>query len=246
MGERLLHALLAVAAGRPSIGFVILATLALFALVLAMAAYLVILRVWHRLRHEYRHKRTGLYSPAIEMVLMEEPYEKIREALRPRRWGDADIVQEIITEAMRHLKGPPFDTLRRASLELGFVRDNLEALNSWDRHRRGHAMERLGLLRSPEAVDGIIAILGREPLELKLVAMRALAAIGDARALPHFIDAALGVPPGLLPRLASMILEFGPPGREAVLEIINRRPGAFPTSATRDLLKELAQDWGAI
>ncbi|MEK7389319.1 MAG: HEAT repeat domain-containing protein [Elusimicrobiota bacterium] len=245
MIEPLRLAILAAIEGRPSMGVVILASIALFFLVLAMAVYLIFLRAWHRLRHDYRRSRAVLYEPAVEMVLMDEPYEKIREALRPRRRGDADIVQEVVTQAMRHLQGPPFETFRRVSLELGFLRDNLEALKSWDRHRRGHAMERLGFLRSSQAVDPLVALMDRESLEMKLVAMRALAAIGDPRALPPLVAAALQVPPGLLPRLTSMILEFGPPGREAVLELINRRPGAFPTSATRDLLRELAQDWGA-
>lgn len=231
--------------GRPSLGFVIVATIALLWLVLAMAAYLVVFRAYHRARREYRSRRLAAYQPAIELVLMEEPHAAVVAALTPRLAGDGDCVQELVTENMRHLSGPPFETLRRASVELGFVDDNLRALRSWDRHRRGHAMERLGLLRCEEAVPGLVRALAREDLDLKLVAMRALAAIGDPAALPPILDAAAALPPGLLPRLASVMLEFGAPGRDAVRELMNRRAADFPQASVPALLKELSQDWGA-
>jgi hypothetical protein len=235
----------AVIVGRPSLGFVIVATVAMLALVIGMSAYLVIFRAYHRARREYRERRLAAFQPAIELVLMEEPYSAVLEALRPRLSGDGDIVQELITENMRHLQGPPFETLRRAAVELGFVRDNLRALRSWDRHRRGHAMERLGLLRSKEAVPGLVEALSQEDLDLKLVAMRALAAIGDPSALTRILQAAESLPPGLLPRLASVMLEFGAPGRDAVRELMNRRAGDFPSASVPLVLRELAQDWGA-
>jgi HEAT repeat protein len=106
-------------------------------------------------------------------------------------------------------------------------------------------MERLGLLRTVEAVPGLVRALAREDLDLKLVAMRALAAIGDPSSLPAILDAAQVMPPGLLPRLASVMLEFGEPGRDAVKELMNRRSADFPQASVPALLKELAQDWGA-
>lgn len=245
MLERVLHAVVVVAEGRPSMAFVIVATIVLLMIVLAMSVYLLVLRAWIRLRTRYRAGRAALYRPAIELVLMEEPYEAIREALRPRRWGDGDIVQEVMVESMRHLEGEPFETLCRAARDLGFVADNERGLGSRDRHRRGHAMERLGLLRAHNSVPRIVELLVGERMDMQLVALRALAAIGDPSVLPHFVAVAGRMPPGLLPRTASMMLEFGVPGRDAVRELLNLRAADFPDASVPDLLKALAQDWGA-
>lgn len=243
MLDRVIQAVGVVAEGRPSMAFVIVATIVLLWIVLAMSAYLLVLRAWICVRGRYRDRRAALYRPAIELVLEEAPYEAVRDALRPRRWGDADIVQEVIVESIRHLQGEPFEVLRRAARELGFIADNLRALGAWDRHRRGHAMERLGFLRARKAQSRIVELLHAEEMDMKLVALRALAAIGDPGVLTHFVTAASRMPPGLLPRTASMMLEFGAPGRDAVRELLNRRSGDFPVSSVPDILHELAQDW---
>lgn len=245
MFERVLNAIGVVAEGRPSMAFVIISTIVLLWIVLTMSAYLIVLRGWIRLRKDYRERRATLYRPAIELVLMEEPYETVVAALRPRRWGDGDIVQEVVVDSMRHLQGEPFDVLCRAAVQLGFIEENMRMMRSLDRHRRGHAMERLGLFRATNATPEIVAILEKEELDMKLVALRALAEIGDATMLPHFVSAARSMPPGLLPRTASLMLEFGSPGRDAVRELMNSRAKDFPETSVPDLLKELAQDWGA-
>lgn len=246
MLARVLNAVGVVAEGRPSMAFVIVATIVLLWLVLAMTAYLLVLRAWIRIRARYRAQRATLYRPAIELVLMEEPYETVLGALRPKRWGDGDVVQEVIVDSMRHLQGEPFEVLLRAARELDFIDDNVRALDSWDFHRRGHAIERLGLLRATGAQPRILKLLETEGMELKLVALRALAAIGDPSILPYFLAVAIRMPPGLLPRTASMMLEFGAPGREAVAELLNRRSADFPSTSVPDLLRQLAQDWGAM
>jgi hypothetical protein len=221
----------------------VLSSLFLFWTVLGLAVYMVLFRAYHRLRGRYRESRARIYRPAIELVLMDEPLEKVIETLRPRRLGDADVVQEVMLESMRHLQGAPFDALREAARRLGFVEHNLRSLRSANRHLRGRALDRLGVMRLTEAEPQIVAQIALESLELKLVALRALAAIGDASVLPTFVDAAAGLPPPLLPRLASMMFEFGAPGRRAVLEIINRNPRLFPPSSIKDILMQLATDF---
>ncbi len=243
MFEHARQAVAVIVAGRASMLFVILATIILLGFVLALSAYLLVLRAYIRSRSLYRARRTELYQPAIKLVLMEAPYETILEALRPRRWGDEDIVQEVMVNSMRHLQGQSFETLRRVAIELGFVAANLRALGSRHQHRRGHAMERLGFLRARAAVPGILKLLSRETLDMKLVALRSLAAINDPSVLPHIVATSALMPPGLLPRTASLMLEFGPPGRDAVRELLNLRSRDFPAASVPDLLKELTQGW---
>lgn len=105
-------------------------------------------------------------------------------------------------------------------------------------------MAALGFMRAPEAVPALVCAVAVERLELKLAALRSLAAIGDPAALPAFVQASLTLPPPLLPRLASLVLEFGSPGRDAAREIINRHPHSFPPGVVADILQEIAQDLG--
>ena len=241
--QHALHVVTALGKGRFSLHLVIVASLLLAWSVILLAFYMVAFRAYHRLRARYRNSRAALYRPAIELVLMEEPYERVLETLRPRRWGDADVVQEVMIESMRHLAGPPFETLRRCALDLGLVAQDIATLRSGGRHRRGRAMEALGIMHSREGVPGLVAALDKEPLDLRLVALRALAAIGDESALPAFVAQADRVPRPLLPRLISLTFEFQEPGRRAAAEIINKYPQALPPAAVRDILLQFAADY---
>jgi hypothetical protein len=222
----------------------VLASLFLFWTVIALTAYMALFRTYHRVRRDYRASRAAVYRPAIELVLMEEPFETVLAALRPRRAGDADVVQEVMVDSMRHLGGAPFDTLQRAARELGFIDANVAALRSPRRHRRGRALDLLGVMRSKDSVPAILAALDEQLLDQKLVALRALAAIGDVSALRAFVAQAEILPPPLLPRLVSLMFEFGAPGRAAVAEIINRHPRQFPPGFVKDILMQFADDFG--
>jgi len=243
MFERMRHVLTIIATARPSMAFVIAVTILLLFVVLAMSAYLLILRAALRQRLRYRARRAELYRPGIELVLMEEPYELVLAALRPRRWGDGDIVQEVMFESIRYLKGPPYETLRRAAMELGFVAVNLSHLYSRDLHRRGHAIERLGLLRAETAIPRLFELILVDRMDLKLVALRALAAIGDPSVLPRFMSLTDRLPPALLPSAAALMIEFGDPGRNAARELLTLRKAEFPTASIPTLLALLAQEW---
>lgn len=234
--------ILAAAQGRFSLQFVVLVSLLFFWIVVGLSAYMLAFRTYHRLRERYRARRRSLYGKAIEAALMEEPLDAVTEALRPRRPGDADIVMEVLVEGMRHLKGPPFELLREAAFRLGLIERELKALRAWSKHRRGRAMEALGLTRSPQAIVGVLDTLDQEPLDMRLVALRTLAAIGDPIVLPYFVKAAGKLPPPMMSRLASLMLEFGPAARPAIAALVRASPQAFPPRVLKELLAEVAAE----
>ena len=185
-GGWFLSLLLKATEGRISFQLVIATTIVLFWITFVLFVFTILFRIYQHLRLRYRTARRRLYDPAIEKVLMEEPLEEVIAALRPRRWGDGSVVQEVMVDNMRYLKGPPFDTLCTAAQRLGVVERNLAALKSRSKLRRGTAMDALGVMRAPQAVVGIIAILDQESMDMRLVALRALAAIGNPASLPTF------------------------------------------------------------
>lgn len=225
-----------------SLAFVVWTSIALFWIVILLAFYMLFYRTYYNLRERYNKSRKALYDPVVEMVIMEEPMENIIECLRPKRWGDTQIIQGVILDAARHLTGPPFETLKSAAEKLGFLElDRLE-LHSKSPHKRGRAMEALGIMRCVEAEGRLKELLLSEPMNLKLVALRALTAMGDPAILPAFIQVSDRLQPSVMVRLASLMLEFGRPGREAIVELVNRHPEGFHPRALAELLRELASN----
>jgi len=227
---------------RPSILYVIYASAVMFWLVLLLMAYILALRSYHALRGAYRERRKAFFRKGVELVLLEEPLESVLEAFRPRRPFDQEIVQEVLLDSMRQLQGPPFDALREAAIRLGSIDRNLHRLRSWSRHTRGRAMEALGVMRAEGAIVQILDILEHETLDLKLVALRALACIKDPATLPYFVKTAQELPPPMLTRVGSMMLEFGHPAVPHVQKLINMHPGAFAPRVLEEMLKGVASD----
>ena len=207
-----------------------------------LAAYILVLRSYHAVRAAYRERRKAFFRKGVELVLLEEPLEAVVEAFRPRRPFDADISQEVLLDAMRQLQGPPFEALREAASRVGIIERNLRRLRSWDRHARGRAMDALGTMRAEGAVVRILDNLEGEPLDLKLVALRSLAAIKDPATLPYFVKTAHGLPPPMLTRIGSLMLEFGPPAVPHVQRLINMHPGAFAPRVLEEMLRGVASD----
>lgn len=226
--------------GRPSLRLVVLASVALSGTALLLSAAMLLLRLWLAARGAWRARRARFFQGGVEKALLEAPDAEVLEAFRPRLPGDAGIVQDEIKEAMRHLRGAPFDALLQAARSLGFVEANLRDLRRPGKSARARAMEALGVMRAQEAVGPLLDSVERESMELRLVALRSLALIGDPSALPAFVKASDRFSPAMLVRLVSLMLEFGAPARPRVAEVIARRPEAFPPRVMRLLLSEAA------
>ncbi len=226
--------------GHFSLDMIVFTTIVLFWIVAILITYMLLLRSYYYLRARYMASRRKLYEPAIELVLLDEPQEKVLDALAPKRWGDREVILRVILDSMRHLEGPPFDSLQAACFKLGFMDRALKQLSSRNKLRRGRAMEALGIMRAHPAMLAIIMLLPKQPRDMKLVALRSLSLIRDPFALPYYEREAETLPPTMLPRLASLMLEFGPPAQPFIRTLINDRPEAFPPRVMKLLLQETA------
>ncbi|MBI5622242.1 MAG: HEAT repeat domain-containing protein [Elusimicrobia bacterium] len=225
---------------RSSLMLVIYLCFLLFGSVVILALYIFCLKAYHRLRRGYRDERKKFFQQGIELLLMEEPFEAVLAAFQPVRPGDVDIVQELILHSMRFITGPPFDILRKVAHKLGIIERNLKLLSSMDRHARGRAVENLGIMRATQAIVPILGMLKRESNDIRMVALRSLALIRDPRALPYFHHAAKDLPPPLLPRVASIMLEFGPRANSHLVRLVETHRSVFPPLMLEELLRELA------
>ena len=220
-----------------SLRVLVFMSLALLALVCLLSVYTLAFKVLQRAGALYRLARGQFYRGGIEKALMDADLDEVVRALEPRRLGDGRIVEELLVGFARHLDGPAFERLQQAASRLGIVGKNIRRLRSPRRHVRGRAMNALGVLRVGAAVGDILAVLERERLDLQLVALRALAAIDDPAAIPYFLTAAERLPNAMLVRLASLMLEFGPPGAAGVHALVARHPASFPPRVLVEILR---------
>lgn len=235
-----LHLLERALKGHISLEFVVFTTIVLFWIVLALIAYMIVLRIYYAAKRRRMDLRRKIYEPAIALVLTEEPHDKVVEALRPHLPGDIDVVQEVILDAMLPLTGQPFHAFLDAATELGMIERNLEFMRTGDKYRKVNALEALGIMRARGAVPAITAELPGQTLDIKLVSLRALAVIGDPSCLPRFVETADGLPPAMLPRLASLMLEFGSPALPYIQQLIKSHHDYFPPRVMKVLLAEIA------
>ncbi|MBI5883140.1 MAG: HEAT repeat domain-containing protein [Elusimicrobia bacterium] len=227
---------------RSSLMFVIYLCFLLFWGVVLLAIYVFALKTYYRMRRAYREQRKKHFQQGIELVLMEEPFDAIMKAFEPQRPGDLDIVQEVILDSMRFITGPPFEIMKKVSHRLGIIDRNISFLGSFDRHKRAHAVETLGVMQATQAIIPLLEMLSTETNDIKLVALRSLAIIKDPRALPYFHHTAKNLPPPLLPRLASIMLEFGPAAHPHLHKLVTAHRSVFPQLMLEELLRELATD----
>lgn len=212
----------------------------LFAVVAVLSVCALLFNVYDRFRAQYRCGRAAFAEEALRRGPADATGEELARVLRPRRPGDAAIMEEALLKSMRLPRGPVFERLRLAAVSLGLVERNLRRLRSRRPHERGRAMRALGILRVPEAVPALCAVLDGERLDLKLIALRALAEIGDPAAIPYLIAAAYQLPRAMIVGLGALLMEFGPPGRRGIQTLVARFPSSFPPQVMMDLLRQVA------
>ncbi|TBR26023.1 hypothetical protein EPO15_01045 [bacterium] len=228
----------------PSGTLVLAGGLALLAGALTSLAGVLVVSAVHGARAYARRARRKAYEEGIQAALGKAEAEALASALRSRIAGDGAVVEDALFGVLRRTDGPAAERLRQAALRLGLFERNLKALRSPSRGERVAAMQALGVLRAKQAVVPILSSFESESLDVRLVALKALADIGDPAAVPQFVAAAYTLPRVMVVRLAAMLPRFGPPGRRGVQVLVARFPASFPPRVMMDLLRQAALEPG--
>ncbi len=166
---------------------IIATVLVLFGWAAAMALVALALRWSQQIRARAQARREEHWQPLVEDFVLEgRPLPSIRDR-------DLDTVLDIVLRYADTLRGPEADRIIAFLEDDGYVALALQDLGSRSRWKRARAAERLGRMRSPRAVPFLITAMQDESDDVRVVAARALATIGDARAIPS-LAAALGDP----------------------------------------------------
>lgn len=195
-----------------------------------------------RARATRRSARRKVYEDAVSAAL--GGAGELAAALETLGPADEELVDEALLGVLRRTEGAGSGLLREAAVGRGLVERKLKDLSSPRRQERARAMQALGLLKAKKAVAPILTAFEGEPLEVKLVALKALADIGDPGSVAYFVSAAYVLPRYMVVPLASLLLRLGPSGRRGVQTLIARFPASFPPRVMMDVLRQAAADGG--
>jgi HEAT repeat protein len=192
-------------------------------LVLGVLTFLVIYKAARALLNRYWSFRRAAYTEALERLISEQP---AFSSLRPRLWGDADVIEELLIETFASVTGSLKESVSRAAVENGLVARRIRQLRRRGMHTRAFAAERLGLLGSGLAAGALAAALPRERYGVQIVIIRALGRIHSPEGLPVLL-AVLGTDKGLLSTsITQALLSYGEVALPALLSLAeNPGPG---------------------
>lgn len=227
-----------------SVVVLVAANVALLAAVAAAFVGALVVKAFQRVGARARRYQRKQCEDAVTAALAEPAPEALAAALAPLRRGEAEVAEEALLAVLREARGPQAQRLREAALRAGVYERNLKALQSSERGERVRAMQALGTLRAKQAVAPILTSFEGEELDVKLVALKALADIGDPGAVSYFVSAAYFLPRVMIVPLAAMLPRFGPPGRRGVQTLVARFPASFPPKVMMDLLRQAAAEEG--
>jgi HEAT repeat protein len=161
--------------------------LVLFGWAAAMALVALALRWTQQISARRRAHREAHWQPLVEDFVLEE------RPLPSARHRDLQAVLDLLLRYADVLRGPEADRITAFLEEDGYVALALHDLGSRGQWKRARAAERLGRMRSTRAVPFLIDAMQDDSADVRVVAARALATIGDPRAIPS-LAAALGDP----------------------------------------------------
>src|SRR5262249_40519358 len=115
--------------------------------------------------------------------------ERLASQLPPLTRFSRGVVEEILLDNARFLKGAARDRITAACEDLGFVRDRMRQLKHPRWWKRAEAAEKLATMKSPKAVPDIIALMRDESPEVRMRAARTLGQLETKISVKPLIEA---------------------------------------------------------
>jgi hypothetical protein len=202
----------------------------LFAWTLALTAMALASRA---LRSRAQRRRQTVESswraPVDALALEGVPLPSV-----PRR--DEPVVLELLLRYRALLRGPEAERITDYLEQHGHVSRAVADLRSRNRWRRASAAMLLGRMRSHTAVATLVGLLDDESDDVRMVAARSLATIGDPAAIAALTAALADPSRWTAATVASDLVQTGPAAVPTLLEIAagaaSERPGALQAAVT--------------
>ncbi len=198
------------------------------------AVALALVAVWLRLlRAREQRRRLGVElawrGPVDALVLDGDPLPPVPERERP-------VVLELLLRYRSMLRGPEAARITGYLEEQGYVRRAEEGLRARNRWRRATSAVQLGRMHSDAAVAALVELMSDESDDVRMVAARSLAAIGDPQAVEALTLALAHPSRWTATTVAADLVEMGPSAVPTLIEIASAagsgHPGAHEAAVT--------------
>ena len=196
----------------------------LFAWAVALALLAVFMRMG-RSRTERRRLAVELAwrEPVDALVLDHTPLPQVPQ--RERR-----VVLELLLRYRALLRGPEAARITDCLEAQGYVEEAVAGLHSRSRWKRATSAAQLGRMRSDAATAALVGLMEDESDDVRMVAARSLAAIGDPSAV-QALTAALADPSRwTATTVATDLVEMGTPAVPTLLEIADADASGDPSA----------------
>jgi len=144
--------------------------------------------------------------------------ERLAALLPPPRGMERQVVEEVLLDNARFLKGKARARITAACEDLGYVRDRVRQLRNPRWWKRAEAAEKLGTMKSPRAAPDIIALMRDEVPEVRMRAARALGQLETRTSIKPLIEAFRDPNRWSALRIADILSGMGPGAADELME----------------------------
>ena len=136
------------------------------------------------------------------------------------------VVEEILLDHARFLKGAARGRITVACEELGFVQHRIAQLRAGRWWKRAEAAEKLGTMKSPKAAPDLIVLMRDPSADVRMRAARALGQLETRTSVKPLVEAMLDPNRWSALRIADILSGMGPEAADELVE-------SFPTLPRR-------------
>ena len=195
------------------------------ALLAGLTLAIVINKARREMSEAIDRRRRALLEPAVFEYLGAASSKPLPGYL-PKRLSRRDrrLVEEILLAAARIVKGDTRDRITAALEGHGSVREAIRSLRSRRRWKRADSAEDLGLMRSREAVEPLVALMNDPEPEVRIRAARALGIIRGTTSIRPLVRALADPSRWSAIRVAEILINVGAEAADELLAAYETLP----------------------
>jgi len=190
-------------------------------------AFLFVFLISNKAIRELRERRAAALRRELEpkiLAYVNGQGNHLGPILGPLGHFESSVVEEILLDNARFLKGAARSRITSACEDLGFVRARISQLRHPRWWKRAEAAEKLATMKSPKAAPELIALMRDEMPDVRMRAARALGQLDTRTSIKPLIDALQDPSRWSSLRIADILAGMGPSAADELSESFNTLP----------------------
>ena len=176
---------------------------------------------------EVRERRAAALRRALEprvLAYVNGQAERLGPQLGQMNGFERGVVEEILLDHARFLKGAARTRITVACEELGFVQNRVAQLRAGRWWKRAEAAEKLGTMKSPGSAPELIVLMRDPSADVRMRAARALGQLETRTSVKPLVEALLDPSRWSALRIADILAGMGPEAADELVEIFPTLP----------------------